>query len=91
MNTVNTSTGFSPFQLKTGRSPRIIPPLLPLPSDVSPAHITAREVIEKVNMDVQQAQDSLTAAKVRQAYHANQHRGDEIVHKEGDLVITCSG
>ena len=27
MNTVNTSTGFSPFQLKTGRSLRIIPPL----------------------------------------------------------------
>jgi hypothetical protein len=26
MNTVNASTGFSPFQLKTGRSPRLIPP-----------------------------------------------------------------
>ncbi|KAF9538488.1 hypothetical protein CPC08DRAFT_610095, partial [Agrocybe pediades] len=87
MNTVNASTGFSPFQLKTGRSPRVIPPLLPQPSDASPAHITAREIIEQVNMDVQQAQDSLTAAKVRQAYHANQHRGDEIVYKEGDLVM----
>ena len=29
MNTVNASTGFTPFQLKTGCSPRLIPPLIP--------------------------------------------------------------
>ncbi|KAF9536704.1 hypothetical protein CPC08DRAFT_609169, partial [Agrocybe pediades] len=87
MNTVNASTGFSPFQLKTGRSPRIIPPLAPSTDELSSAQITAREVIEKLNLDVKQAQDALTAAKVRQAYHANQHRGDEIIYKEGDLVM----
>ena len=29
MNTVNKSTGFTPFQLRMGRSLRIIPPLVP--------------------------------------------------------------
>ena len=29
MNTVNASTGFRPFQVKTGCSPRLIPPLIP--------------------------------------------------------------
>jgi hypothetical protein len=29
MNTVNASTGFLPFQLCLGRSPRIIPPIIP--------------------------------------------------------------
>jgi hypothetical protein len=29
MNTVNASTGFTGFQLKTGKSPRLIPPLVP--------------------------------------------------------------
>ena len=34
MNTVNASTGYSPFQLHLGRSPRLIPPLSssPIPS-----------------------------------------------------------
>jgi hypothetical protein len=42
MNTVNTSTGFSPFQLKTGRSPRIIPPLVPLSADATSGEICPR-------------------------------------------------
>jgi hypothetical protein len=28
MNTVNESTGFSPFTLKTGRSPKLVPSLV---------------------------------------------------------------
>jgi len=30
LNTINASTGYTGFQLKTGHSPRLIPPLLPL-------------------------------------------------------------
>jgi Chromo (CHRromatin Organisation MOdifier) domain len=87
MNTVNASTGFTPFQLKTGRSPRVIPPLTPVdPSAPTPA-LTAHELIESIDLDVKQAQDALTAAKIRQAYHANQHRGQEIEYAPGDLVM----
>ena len=77
MNTVNTSTGFSPFQLKSGHSPRIIPPLIPLPDNASEAEISAAQIVKRIELDVQAAQDSLMEAKVRQAYHANQDRSPE--------------
>ncbi|KZV86156.1 hypothetical protein EXIGLDRAFT_593544, partial [Exidia glandulosa HHB12029] len=87
MNTVNASTGFSGFQLKTGRSPRIIPPLLPLPADATQAEVDAHAIIQRLETDVKEAQDNLLAAKVRQAYHANEHRAPEDVYKVGDLVM----
>ena len=52
MNTVSASTGFSPFQLKMGRLPRIIPPIEPLPADASADAITAHDIISKLNIDV---------------------------------------
>jgi hypothetical protein len=87
MNTVNASTGFSGFQLKTGRSPRLIPPIAPLPRDASVEHTNAHDIITRVALDVQEAQDNLTAAKIRQAYHANEHRAPEDVYEVGDLVM----
>ncbi|GLB33353.1 putative retrotransposable element tf2 155 kda protein type 1-like [Lyophyllum shimeji] len=87
MNTVNASTGFSPFQLKTGRSPRIIPPLVPEPADATPAEVDAREIIARLELDVKEAQDNLLTAKIRQAYHANEHRAPEKIYKPGDLVM----
>jgi Integrase zinc binding domain len=78
MNTVNASTGFSGFQLKTGRSPRIIPPIVPLAENV---------IITRVTLDVQEAQDKLLTAKICQAYHANEHRAPEDVYEVGDLVM----
>ena len=87
MNTVNSSTGFSPFQLKTGRSPRVIPPLTPAPPTATAAEIDARQIIARLEIDVKEAQDNLLAAKIRQAYHANEHRGPEVIYKEGDLVM----
>jgi hypothetical protein len=87
MNTVNASTGFSGFQLKTGRSPRLIPPIAPLPRDASVEHTNAHDIITHVALDVQEAQDNLTAAKICQAYHANEHRAPEDVYEVGDLVM----
>ncbi|KIJ34218.1 hypothetical protein M422DRAFT_126558, partial [Sphaerobolus stellatus SS14] len=89
MNTVNVSTGFSPFQLKTGRSPRLIPLLVPRTnSDTpTPAEIDAQTIINKLHTDVCEAQDRLLATKIRQAYHTNQHRGPEEVYAVGDLVM----
>jgi transposase InsO family protein len=87
MNTVNVSTGFSPFQLKTGRSPCLIPPLTPAAAPSDPADFDARQLIERLELDVKEAQDSLLTAKIRQAYHANEHRAPEIVYEAGDLVM----
>ena len=87
MNTINASTGFSPFHLKTGRSPCLIPPLTPAPLTTTMAKVDARKIITQLELDVREAQDNLLAAKIRQAYHANEHRAPEIVYKEGDLVM----
>jgi hypothetical protein len=87
MNTVNASTGFSGFQLKTGRSPRIIPPLAPLPDTATPAEADAHAILKRLEDDIREAQDNLLAAKTRQAYHANQHRAPEDVYQVGDLVM----
>jgi hypothetical protein len=87
MNTVNASTGFSGFQLKTGWSPHIIPPIAPLPTNATAEQTTAHDIITRVTLDVQEAQDNLTAAKIHQAYHANEHRSPEDVYEVGDLVM----
>jgi hypothetical protein len=82
-----TSTGFSGFQLKTRRFPRLIPPIIPLPRDASTEQVTAHDIITQVALDVQEAQDNLTAAKICQAYHANEHRAPEDTYEVGDLVM----
>jgi hypothetical protein len=87
MNTVNKSTGYSPFQLKHGRSPRILPPLIETPPKPSREHISAREVITRVTQDVADAKDNLMVAKMAQAHHANEHRRDDPEYKVGDLVM----
>ena len=87
MNTVNASTGFSGFQLKTGRSPHVIPPLIPLDIDATPEQTTAHEIITRVTLDVKEAQDNLLAAKICQAYHANEHHTPEDIYEIGNLVM----
>ena len=79
MNMVNASTGFSPFHLKTGRSPQLIPPLSPAPVTATAAELDARVIIARLELDVKEAQDNLLAAKICQAYHTNEHRAPEIV------------
>ena len=87
MNTVNASMGFSGFQLKTGRSPWIILPLTPLSADATVEQTTAHKIVTHVTLDVKEAQDNLLAAKIRQAYHANEHCAPEDIYKVGNLVM----
>jgi hypothetical protein len=75
MNTINISTGFSPFQLRMGRSPRIIPPITQ--SVINDAAVegddalSALQLIHRLQLDVLEAHDNLFAAKVAQAEFAN--------------------
>jgi hypothetical protein len=91
MNTVNSSTGFSPFQLRMGRSPRLIPPLTPHtalpPLDNERETTNDLALLERINTDVTEAQDNLLTAKVNQAEYANRHRSDEASIASGDKAL----
>lgn len=93
MNTVNASLGFTGFQLRLGRSPRLIPPLVPqmikdVSSELTPADTKrAAALISQIDLDVSEARDNLFAAKAAQAEQANRARGPEIPYKVGDWVM----
>jgi hypothetical protein len=82
MNTVNKSTGFSPFQLRMSRSPRLIPPLLPtvlqeITADYLDGTPHVLTLLDCISPDFPKSQDNLQQAKILQAYFANKHRGSE--------------
>jgi hypothetical protein len=79
--------GYSPFQLKYGRSLRIVQPLVDTPPQPSRKHISAREVITRVTQDVAEAKDNLMVAKISQSYHANKYRKDDPEYEIGDSVM----
>ena len=88
MNTVNSSMGYTPFQLKSTHSPRLIPPItMDTGANGSQEVVGAREVIERLQKDVLDAQDNLMAAKTRQAHFANAHQAPEDAYQVGDLVM----
>jgi hypothetical protein len=89
MNTVNASTGFSGFQLHIGRSPRIIPPLIPteLPAELQDAAETATTMINCLKDDVAQAHDNLLLAKITQAHHASGSCTPDLHFNVNDLVM----
>jgi hypothetical protein len=89
MNSVNASTGFSPFQLCLGRSPRVIPSIVPecLEAITSPEGVQANEILSQIALDVEEAKDNMLQANVFQAHYANQHRGLEPSFTVGDKVM----
>ena len=91
MNTVNSFTGFLPFQLRMGRSPRLIPPLIlnaaENTSQSEQDSINVHALIEHINTNVQEAQDNLLTTKVCQAEFANRHRSDGDTFTIGDKVM----
>jgi hypothetical protein len=91
MNTVNASTGFSGFQLRMGRCPRIIPLLVPerLPTELTDVDSTERAtaLLEQIQMDCNEAKDNLLLAKTNQAFHANKSRGKDDIFAVGDRVM----
>jgi hypothetical protein len=72
MNTINTSTGFTPFQLRFGKSPCILPPLIPLDEDIDRDQ-SARDIISLMQPIEMEAKDNLIEAKISQAQQQNHH------------------
>jgi len=87
MNTVNVSTGFSPFQLWMGWSPRVIPPFTTDTKMQDDYTISASEVIKCVDLDVEEVKDNLTKAKITMANYANVKCEPENVYKLGKWVM----
>ena len=86
MNTINASTGFTPFQLHFGKSPRILPPLIPLDED-DDRDQTARDIITLMQPIEWEAKDNLLEAKISQAAQQNHHRRDAFPFKTGERVV----
>jgi len=91
MSTVNASTGYTPFHLHLGRTPRMLPPLTPtnvqsaredFPTEVS----NALDTIMSLKTDIADAHDALVASRVAQANTANAHRSNEPTLAIGDCV-----
>jgi hypothetical protein len=88
MNSINASTGFSGFQIRMGRSPQVIPPLVPgIIREPAAVEVTARSIISQIEGDVAEAKDALLGAKVLQAFYANKSRGPEDAYAVGDKVM----
>jgi hypothetical protein len=93
MNTVNASTGFSGFQLRMGRSPRIVPPLVADTSQrpLTDEEDTAQEIVKRLESDIAEAQDNLLAAKFSQTNQANKTRGPTPDYQVGQRVKLSTG
>ncbi|KAG2335658.1 hypothetical protein BDR05DRAFT_842159, partial [Suillus weaverae] len=92
MNTKNTSTGFSNFQLQLGRQPRMMPPLVntDTPSATGTDEERARSLLSQLECDVMDAQDHLFAAKAAQATQVNKTRAPTHVFQAGDRVLLAT-
>jgi Chromo (CHRromatin Organisation MOdifier) domain len=86
MNTLNKSTGFTPFQLQFGRSPRILPPLLPQ-TELTPTDKFATDLLKRMQHTVTEAQDNLLTSKISQAFQANKTRSLTFPFKVGQRIV----
>jgi hypothetical protein len=92
MNAVNASTNYSGFELRFGRSPRLIPTLdekkiLQEDPDLKSAVLDVQKVLERLKTDIEDAKDSLIASKIQQAFHANKKRNPDKNYKVGEKVM----
>ncbi|KAG2740844.1 hypothetical protein P692DRAFT_201727585 [Suillus brevipes Sb2] len=91
MNTINASTGFSPFQLHISHSPRILPPLIP--ATASPENVEedrTQTLLSQLNNHVMEAQDNLLAAKAAQATNINKHHVPALTLNVGNRVMLAT-
>ncbi|KAG1839247.1 hypothetical protein F4604DRAFT_1551814, partial [Suillus subluteus] len=91
MSTRNASTGYTPFHLHLGRTPRLLPPLTPegmkatredFPTDIA----NTLEAIVSLKTNVADAHDALLATRIVQAHTTNQHRNKEPTFEIRDFV-----
>ncbi|KZP08306.1 hypothetical protein FIBSPDRAFT_761670, partial [Athelia psychrophila] len=80
-SSINSSTGFAPFELIYGYMPRFLP--------FPPERLRFRGVAEfaqTARATLEMAHDAIIEARVSSTYHANRARSDAEPHLVGDMV-----
>jgi hypothetical protein len=83
---VNKLTGFSSFQLQMGCNPHVLPPLISSVRTIDPSKLSAAKVTERIHVDIMEAKDNLTHAKISQATQSNKSCLLTFPFKVGDCV-----
>jgi Chromo (CHRromatin Organisation MOdifier) domain len=86
MSTLNKSTSFTPFQLQFGRSPHILPPLLPQ-TELTPTDKFATDLLKRMQHTITEAQDNLPTSKILQAFQAKKTCSLVFPFKVGQHVV----
>lgn len=66
MSTVNKSTGFTPFFLRFGHNPRVLPPLVADGFVYDSDATAALKALEQLETDVMESKDNLLKSKIAQ-------------------------
>ena len=89
MCTVNKSTGYTPFMLRYGRNPIVLPPLAPPREPITQDEIDAHAILEHLHRSFNDAKDNLLCAKISQAFTVNKSRSStsSFPYSIGDSVL----
>jgi hypothetical protein len=83
-NSMQVSTGFSPYYLNYGQHPNL--PIINASSQQDCNNQTVSELLSSLHNSISIAKNNLLSAQQRQAYYANQYRR-EVVFEVGDEVM----
>ena len=87
MNTVDKSTRYTPFQLRFGRSARILPPIIAANENDNTNVTNVKDILEQMVPIEMDAKDNLLTAKINQAQLANRHRSPQFPFQVGEQVV----
>jgi hypothetical protein len=94
MNTMNVSTGYLPFVLKTGCSPHLLPLLINdklLREETEGGGrnkiVEAKQIIQNIKNKVASMWDSMLAAKISQAHHTNKSHDPGPLYVVGEHIM----
>src|ERR1700677_1298572 len=80
-SSINSSSGFAPFELNYGYMPRIPP----FPSD-DIKYRGVKEFAQRARANIKMAHDAIIEAHVSATYQANRHRAEEKLFQIGDMA-----
>jgi hypothetical protein len=89
MCTTNKSTGYTPFMLRYGRNPVVLPPLTSTREPITQDEMDARALLTHLHKSLNEAKDNLLTAKISQAFEANKSRNASapFPYNVGDSIL----